>query len=266
MELNIVWCLTSDIEINFSRDWILEVFSKFKIKEHIDKDLNFDNMFDNSLIVVSNVKQQDRFIQYLNSMSNMNYSVLHLSDEIFNHDVTFYKYAKKIIRTLYSDSYTELYNVFTIPVGYKTGTKRFDLEKKYLFNFIGQVKSDRAEMLNIFHTTQPNFIYLTYQWDDPNSVKNPEYSQILSSSYFTLCPRGWDGTPIESFRLSESLQCGSIPVSILDNGRDYFNLVFGENHPFIVGVDWSDALHKMKNTKMLKILSLVEHKTLRIIL
>lgn len=249
MELNIIWCLKSDTEINFSRDWILEIFSNFEIKEHFDKELSFNIKLDNSLIVVSNVSDQNKFIEYLNSMNNINYNynVLHLSDEIFNHDVTFYKYAKRVIRTLYSDKYTELYNTITIPVGYKSGTAKIKSDKKYLYNFIGQIKSDRATMINIFKDTTPNFIYLTNQWDDPRAIVNPEYSKILSESYFTLCPRGWDGTPIESFRLSECLQCGSIPISILDNGRDYFKLVFGESHPFIVGDNWMDAFNKMKS-------------------
>ncbi len=246
MELNIIWCLKSDTEIEFSRDWILEVFSKFEIKEHFDRELNFNIRLDNSLIVVSNVSDQNKLIEYLKSINDTNYSMLHLSDEIFNHDVTFYKYAKKVIRTLYSDKYTELYNTITIPVGYKSGTGKVESEKKYLFNFIGQIKSDRSIMINTFKDTNPNFIYLTNQWDDPRAIINPEYSMILSESYFTLCPRGWDGTPIESFRLSESLQCGSIPVSILDNGRDYFKLVFGDNHPFIVGDNWVDAFNKVK--------------------
>lgn len=49
---------------------------------------------------------------------------------------------------------------------------------------------------------------------------------------------------MDSFRINEALECGSIPVSILDHdGTDYFQNIYG-NHPFIIGRDWEDSLNK----------------------
>ena len=70
-------------------------------------------------------------------------------------------------------------------------------------------------------------------WGDPNGLNVEQFSQVLSSSKYTLCPRGW--ISLDSFRLNEALECGSIPVSILDyDGSDYFYKIYGE-HPFIIG-------------------------------
>jgi hypothetical protein len=245
-ELNLIWCVRSQYEVDFSWNWICEIFSNFSIKHHYDIDNRFDKVLDNSIIIVC-VKREPNpnLIEYIEKFNNQdkNYSILHLSDEALDQNVDFYSVSKRIIRNYFCKEYSEKFNVMTIPLGYQSGIKRVEINKSLFFNFVGQMKSDREIMLRIFSQISNNYIYLTRQWGDPNGLNVQNFSQVLSSSLYTLCPRGW--ICLDSFRINEALECGSIPVSVLDsNGEDYFEKVYGL-HPFVIGKDWQDAFDKV---------------------
>jgi len=249
-DLNLIWCLKSQYEIDFSWEWINEIFSNFNLVHHYDIENKFEKEIDNSVIVVC-VKQNPNLdlIQYLQryDQQNLNYTILHLSDEAFDQNVDFYNYSKKIIRNYYNEDYSQKYNILTIPLGYQSQIRKVDIDKQISINFVGQIKSDRGEMLQVFHQLPNNFIHLTNQWNDPKGLDVHRFSNILSRSYFTLCPRGW--VCMDSFRINEALECNSIPVSIKDtNGKDYFELIYG-NHPFIIGDTWNDAFEKVLKVK-----------------
>lgn len=260
MELNLIWCVKTQYEVDFSFNWINKIMSKFKIKHHYDINNNFDILIDNSVIIVSvNKENNNNLINYINKYNDNNYryAVLHLSDEAFEQNIDFYKVSNKIIRNYYNESYQSKYNMITIPLGYQSGVNYINNDKLYDFNFIGQLKSDRYEMLSKFNQIDNKFIKLTNMWNDPQGLNTYQYSDILSKSYFTLCPRGW--VNLDSFRINEALECKSIPVSIIDtDGTDYFEKVYGK-HPFIIGENWDDAYKKVieidKDTKLDEIFS-----------
>lgn len=248
MQINLIWCVKSQYEKDFSFDWIEEVFSNFEIN-HIDDFQNkFENFENNSVIVVSVQKDSNNslisYIQKFNQL-NLNYSILHLSDEAFEQNIDFYAVSKKIVRNYYNEEYSEKFNVMTIPLGYQTGLKKIETDRDIDLNFVGQLKSDRFEMLSTFKILPNTYFFLTRMWNDPNSLNLKQYSEVLSRSWFTLCPRGW--ISLDSFRINEALECGSIPVSILDkDGTDYFEKIYGE-YPFIVAKDWNDAKIQFNN-------------------
>ena len=234
-------------EINFSFKWINEIFSKFKINNFYDTENKFDYFKNNSLIVVSVGKNtNERLIEYISeyNKNGLNYSILHLSDEDYGQNIDFYSVSQKIIRNYYNEEYCNRYNIITIPLGFQTGIKNYNCNKIYDVNFIGQLKSDRNLMLNTFYGVEEKFMRLTQMWNDPNGLNINEYSDVLSKSWFTLCPRGW--VNIDSFRINESLECSSIPISTLDNGFDYFEKIYGD-YPFIVGKNWEDSYNKYLN-------------------
>jgi hypothetical protein len=101
----------------------------------------------------------------------------------------------------------------------KTGTNRvpipligqphpytFSGEKKYLANFIGSHTHPIRE--KVFAMVGTEGLYIS---DKPHDIET--YCRIISESYFTLAPRGYG---INSFRISEALQYGSVPVYISD--------------------------------------------------
>lgn len=240
MKLNLIWLLEKNGV--FESDWIKELFSQFEIEEYVDSNLEYNYIFDNSLIIIQNITDSTSFENYLSNYekNNFNFRILHISDEALNHNISFYeKFQSKIIRMIYSEEYSNKYNIITIPVGYKPGIKKVQTEKSYFVNFVGQLKSDRQYMLSVYSNVNPKFILLTNQWNDPNGLSTEEYSRILSESSFTLCPAGW--VSVDSFRINEALECGSIPVSILYNGKNYFESVYGPN-PFVLGRNWEETV------------------------
>jgi hypothetical protein len=249
-EINLIWCVKSQYEVDFSFKWINEIFSEFEINHYYDIDNNFDKFIDNSILTVCvNKNPNTRLIEYINKYNEkeLNYTILHLSDEAFEQNIDFYSVSKKILRNYYKKEYVDKYNILTIPLGYQSGIEHVTTQKIYDVNFIGQIKSDRHEMLSIFNNISNKYFYLTRMWGDPNGLNTSQFSEVLSQSNFTLCPRGW--ISLDSFRINEALECSSIPVSILEHdGTDYFEKIYGE-HPFIIGNDWNDAYLKMISCK-----------------
>lgn len=91
-------------------------------------------------------------------------------------------------------------------------------KKKTIFaSFIGnRTHPIRDKILSISNSD--------YYVSDVN--KSPEaYFDILSSSIFSLCPRGYG---FSSFRISESIQCGAIPIYISDTFIIPHNVDFNE--------------------------------------
>lgn len=240
---NIIWCVKTQIEVDFSNDWLKEVL-QFKF-EHFDKERNFDKFINGSYIAWANQEKNDDFINYINKYNELgyDYTIVHLSDEAYEQDISFYDVSKKIIRNYYNSDYSSKYNILTIPLGYKKDLKFVESKKDIVFNFVGQPKSDRLEMVEKFKNINPNFIRLTNSWNDTNTgLSTSDYSSVLSRSIFTLCPMGW--VNMDSFRICESLECKSIPVTVKSKGVDYFQNIF-PNHPFIIGDNWEDASKKV---------------------
>lgn len=249
MTTNLIWLVRSEYEVYFSFDWIQNIFSSSEIRNYYDINNKFDLFLDNSVLIVSVTKDpNNRLMEYIDKYNSigMNYTILHLSDEAFEQNVDFYNISNKIIRNYYNKEYVNRYkNIMTIPLGYQTNIRKISSVKEISVNFIGQLKSDRYEMMRSFSSEENKFIHLTKMWGDPNGLNTSQFSSILSKSWFTLCPRGW--ISLDSFRINEALECGSTPISILDtDGTDYFEKVYGD-HPFIIGKDWIDAFDKYKS-------------------
>ena len=249
-KLNLIWLLKSQYEVNFSFNWIQDIFSEFEIENYYDLNNNFDLFLNSSILIVSVGKSSNtRLLDYISSYNqkNLNYTVLHLSDEAFEQNIDFYSVSKKILRNYYKKEYSDNYNILTLPLGYQSGVKYIKTSNSYEVNFVGQIKSDRHEMLSIFNSVENKLFHLTRMWGDPNGLNIQKYSEVLSSSKFTLCPRGWIN--LDSFRINEALECLSMPVTVLDyDGSDYFEKIYGR-HPFIIGKDWEDAYKKMMSCR-----------------
>lgn len=112
----------------------------------------------------------------------------------------------------------------------------FKSEKKYLANFIGNVTHSIREHANSLRTN-PDY-YISFERHDPY-----DYCKIISESVFTLCYRGYG---INSFRISEALQYGSIPVYISDYFIEPHNVPFN-SYGIKLGSDRTYALDSILN-------------------
>lgn len=113
---------------------------------------------------------------------------------------------------------------FSIPhyaVNYSEVTQ--EKEKGYLFSFLGSVTTHPVR--NFLVNRYPNFCFSSgVHWglDTGNGEDfRRKYIDLLSNSFFSLCPRG---TGISSVRIFESMASGSFPVFIADGYKPPLNL------------------------------------------
>lgn len=95
---------------------------------------------------------------------------------------------------------------------------KFTSPKKYIANFVGGRTHPIRDELNQFKDKEG--WYISFEQHDIE-----RYCEIIYQSLFTLCPRGYG---INSFRITEALQYGSIPVYISDDFINPFNNPFYE--------------------------------------
>ena len=113
------------------------------------------------------------------------------------------------------------------------------MNKKYVWSFAGEVHeaSSRAQMIDALKKIDGEyFCKINDGWESKGNLSTQEYKQLLRDSIFVPCPRGNDS--VDSFRLYEALEVGSIPVVERD---EYWNDLFGDDHPLIQVSDWSKA-------------------------
>ncbi len=194
-----------------------------------------DTVLDNSIIVYSCDKKTttEQFKQYLKKFKNKKYFLFHLSDEFLLNDCSDYAGAKHVFRNYYNKNITSN-KVTTLPLGWKSGFMnsdnhiKFYKDKKYVSCFIGQIKKDRHEVVEQIKKSDKNFIYITDSFNSKKSLSVEEQIKIYKETVFVPCPIGnWN---VDTFRICEVLECGSIPLIKNYNGQDYYKSIFGTNH------------------------------------
>lgn len=227
-------------------DYILnDLLSDFEVDVRLISD-NLDIYIENSLIIYSSDERElsknlkEYFINYKNK--GIKFNLFHISNEQLNHNCDYYDYAEVVIRNYYDERINKK-NVLTVPLGYKGGIEnrnqnylKFN-EKKYNFCFIGQLKNDRFDMISQISKFDNVFIHTTNKWDCPTAIKSNEMGKLYSSTLLVPCPMG--NVNIDSFRICEVLESGSIPIIKKYNGYNYFEKIFGEN-PIPVVNEWSE--------------------------
>lgn len=137
--------------------------------------------------------------QYLNRLdkSKRYYTVVQYDDGILN-DV------RHLNLRVYAMSGNRI--DYPLPLICQPHKFEFDFERNILANFVGaETHPIRKEILKL--KGKPN-LYIS-----KNKHSLESFCHILSTSIFTLCPRGYGAT---SFRICEAMQYGSIPVYISD--------------------------------------------------
>ncbi|MCL4419180.1 glycosyltransferase family 47 protein [Patescibacteria group bacterium] len=120
----------------------------------------------------------------------------------------------------------------TMPLMCQPHTYFFSEEKKYLANFIGSKTHPIRD--NAYSLINNNDYYISFEHHNIE-----DYCRIISQSIFTLAFRGYGSN---SFRVTESLQYGSIPVVITD---DFINPFFLDFNDFGVLIKSNEA-HKIE--------------------
>ncbi len=168
--------------------------------------------------------------------------LVHLSDEAYSGGYSAYSCFRGVFRNYWSSVFYPG-RVFTLPLGYGNGLKcTANLppasHRRYSWTFLGQLsKASRPDMARALSLIMPNFCHAT---DAPHCPVFPhaEYQFVLLNSTFAPCPMG--NVNLDSFRVYEALEAGSIPIVEKRLTLDYFRQLFGK-HPLPTVNRWGEA-------------------------
>ena len=232
------FCLSGNtkIDLYYFNNKPYEPYELGWMKEIFGKDINLIPMAsflemvpNNSWVIVQKPHLEDfnKYFAYLLS-ENINFKVLHLSDEFMSDDLGFYSYSncKSVIRNYNRvDGVPALPHIKTIPLGFHykgSNTKTFD-ERTLVWSFHGTEWFNRKEIVEQLQVFVPNNCHFTNYWNDPKITNESKYLNALANSKFCPILRG---NNIETFRLYESLETGTIPLYVrVENDADFWNVI-----------------------------------------
>ena len=227
-----------------SHSWISDLLSKIQITP-IN---NIENLnINEDIIVVDNfINTKESFYYDLSCKVNKIY-LIHLGDESGSEKRDMiYSLCEHIWRSFCFQNFYNIKNISCIPIGYKSfvPNEKIKIEqKKYIWNFMGTTHgSSRYDLLNKHKEIIPNFTNLTGDFAGKNSLDTKKYYEVINDSIFTLVPHGYFHP--ETYRLYESLECGSIPI--VENPHKFFENFLPSN-PFPKINNWEESIDLIKN-------------------
>jgi len=166
--------------------------------------------------------------------------IICLSDEFIDEDLSCFNelgnYCELFLRQYHHPNYTYTSNTIHIPLGYTNGCKTFKNPKELNWSFLGEVKTDRQEMINQFRNIPKHFI--------GNKCSKELMSKIYSKSIFVPCGRG--NSSLDCFRLYEASMNGATPVVVGSKEEIECTFKYEENPPWIFADTWKSAVEKCK--------------------
>ncbi len=220
-----------------SKKWVSDILSEIKFSEV--KSLKEINEIEPLIIVDSEVQKKENFYKdFFKKFKNI--YLIHLGDEGGKVDKSFYLSFNHVFRTFYLNSFSQIKNVTSIPIGYKTGSINSDIEinnRKYNWNFLGTIHgSSRYDLIFQNKNIEPHYINITKKFGGQNSLNADEYYKIMSNTKFVLVSHGYFHP--ETYRLYEALESGCIPI--IENPHNFFDAFLPKN-PIIKIKLWKEA-------------------------
>lgn len=181
---------------------------------------------------------------------NQPFKVIHISDEFCMDTISFYELSmcKAVIRNYHRSDIPKLPHVLTIPLGYyrkyKGVHKKFQ-ERELIWSFHGTDWFNRSRQLQPFNSFVPNSCHLQPDWNHPSATKEKEYLSLLGNSKFCPVLRGNNR---ETFRLYESLEAGTLPVTTITD----INYLYWINEELNIEslYKWYDPIDTFNNTSI----------------
>jgi hypothetical protein len=163
--------------------------------------------------------------------------LLHLADEWLSGGYGCYRHFSYVLRAYHPTRFRHP-GIFVIPLGFTNGTvQRRSLgelqpasRRKYSWSFMGALISSRPEMYRAFKEIEGGNVYVySGNRSDPNRRLLPknEYNQLLEDSTFSPCPMG--NVMVETYRIYEALEAGSIPITEDRSLIHYYEELLGPN-------------------------------------
>lgn len=266
--INATWELDYIKNIIFKNKYELE-FIDFNVKDVNSSNNNINirniidltksyNLINNCVIVFSslNINNISNIFQVVKFLSPK--VIIFLSDEKGNYPfiTNLSKLTKLFLHNYYHPNY--VYNInsvncFQLPLGYVSGYLDMDIkkinkisERNYNCSFVGELKSDRFEMINVFENNMLNtkLISTNNSWNINNLKITPkELFSIYSNSIFVLNGRGF--VSLDCFRIYEAIIAGAIPVVVGSQEEINNTFYYNNQQPYLVyDNSWENVLKK----------------------
>ena len=221
--------------------WIEEIFGDL-IAEHVF-DGNHEVVLDDAILLDGFIKRVPH--DYYRKFEGKNAFLVHFLDETYEGGYERYDHFRGVIRNFWSTAFNPR-KVFILPTGYRNPAKpQFKTftpasRRKYLWSFDGELrKSSRLDAVKALRRIEPHFLRDTGPtYEKPMLSFKPEYQEVLSDSAFAPAPMG--NVTLETFRMYEALELGSIPLIETRRTYRYFEYVLG-SHPLPSFERWGDA-------------------------
>ncbi len=162
--------------------------------------------------------------------------LIHLSDEWFRCDTSWYKGAAFVLKFYYC-SFISHPAIKYLPLGCPEHIAPPDAirpasERSLVWSFCGQRKYSRIEMLSALEKITPHRYPQEY-------ISSENYQEMVNDTVFSPCPMG--NTTPDTWRFYESLEAGCIPIVEKRWTIDYFARIFPDSCPIPRFQTWSAA-------------------------
>lgn len=133
-------------------------------------------------------------------------------------------------------------NTLQIPLGYINGffdkTKQIKsvYDRKYNWSWVGNLKSDRREMINHFLNIPKGIV------GSDGAINHLEMFDVYNDSIFV--PSGRGNASLDCWRIYEALLAGAIPVIVGSQHEIECTFTFTQLPPFVYAETWEEASNK----------------------
>jgi len=246
--VNIVWnCNRAE---SWHSDWVEELFQFVPHKTFQNRDYNF--AWNRSIIVDAVCYNRVRHNSYVSKLASLglSFGFIHLTDETTQDDISSYRYCRFVLRNYFRSIPNA--NVLTIPLGwnngYRTATHTRPPNREFLFSGVfDRMDPERAQLCELLDGRNDVRLYVVSD-RNPRLAPN-QVAAVYASSLFTICCNGL--LSVDSLRISEALEAGSVPV-VIDN--PYWDKMYGADAPFLRVSSWHHLLKLSEDSTALRIL------------
>jgi hypothetical protein len=230
----------------YEQKWLDEIFST---KVNFKPLATFETIPQNNSWFVVQRPHLEKFNEYFKMIDEkgIDFKVLHLSDEFEMDDLSFYKlsHCKAVIRNYVRGGIPDQPHIITIPLGFhhKSINNKTFVDKKLIWSFHGTDWFNRMEQLTHLSDFLPHNCHLTPNWNHSTMTKEDKYLSTLNDSKFCPIPRG---NNVETFRMYECLESGSIPVYVRSKGDDLYWKYITSKIGLINIDSWENATEMIK--------------------
>lgn len=205
-------------------------------------------VFQNAVVILAGKPNVIKVKHYLEKMKSGTVILMSEEDAFFDWKRCIPKRFNVWTQNWHQSTKEEIKERVLLGIPYRKGYKfNTHLPKKYLWSFVGQIQNEfRRQCTDVLKTLPDGFIKIVEGFGgvSDGGIEYQEYLDIICQSKFVICPSG--SMTVETFRVFEAMECGSIPITDRRCPRDpvdwdYWDVVCPYNELIKVS-DWKHNL------------------------